>query len=291
MMLDKIINDILRSDDRERNDQIKGMEDGKLDDDENRDDEDILNLLPRKNLSLIEKQFPKDSGLELDEFVKTLLIHLEYDNKTDPYKRLRITLKLIDLFKEIDVNGDETMEWEEFSSYIIELGMIKKDRNIANVIKNYNVSQSLRDTVKHDNEIEKTYFFDKTKQLFVLERDSPNFKVYDVVNFNLVADIPAHKGSILAADCYADENGNDLIVTTSDDLTINFWEASNFSLKQRISTPELQLCVRHVRWDDDGPNFIYTGGSDALIHYYDAKTYKQKGHLSGWNPFFKKDTQ
>eukprot|EP00330_Aristerostoma_sp_ATCC50986_P010047 CAMPEP_0114576046 /NCGR_PEP_ID=MMETSP0125-20121206/842_1 /TAXON_ID=485358 ORGANISM="Aristerostoma sp., Strain ATCC 50986" /NCGR_SAMPLE_ID=MMETSP0125 /ASSEMBLY_ACC=CAM_ASM_000245 /LENGTH=162 /DNA_ID=CAMNT_0001764237 /DNA_START=127 /DNA_END=615 /DNA_ORIENTATION=- len=162
-MLDKIINDILRSDDRERNDQIKGMEDGKLDDDENRDDEDILNLLPRKNLSLIEKQFPKDSGLELDEFVKTLLIHLEYDNKTDPYKRLRITLKLIDLFKEIDVNGDETMEWEEFSSYIIELGMIKKDRNIANVIKNYNVSQSLRDTVKHDNEIEKTYFFDKTK--------------------------------------------------------------------------------------------------------------------------------
>lgn len=200
-----IIDDMLNSEERDREDDIR-LKNDKGDDDENKDDDDILNLLPRKNLSLIEKQFPKESGLELEDFVKTLLVHLEYDNKQDLYKRLRITLKLIDLFKEIDVNGDETMEWEEFSSYIIELGMIKKDRNIANVIKTYNPSQSLHDHVKHDNEIEKIYFFEKTKQLFVLERDSPNFKVYDTNTFNLVADIPAHKGSILAADCYKDEN-------------------------------------------------------------------------------------
>jgi len=256
---------------------------------EAKDEEDILNLLPRKNLSIIEKQFPKEEGLCLEDFVKTLLVHLEY-NKDDPEKRLQITLNLIELFKEIDVNGDETMEWEEFSNYIIELGMIKKDRNIGNVIKNYNPSENIKDTAKHDNEIEKLYYFNKTKQLFVIERDSPNFKVYDDSGFNLIADIPAHKGAILSADCYEDDNYNDIIVTTSDDLTINFWEASNFSLKQRISTPELQLCVRHARWSNS-TSLIYTGGSDALIHYYDARTYKPKGHLSGWNPFFKKDTQ
>jgi hypothetical protein len=44
-------------------------------------------------------------------------------------------LGLIDLFKEIDVNGDETMEWDEFSNHIIELGLLKKDRTFKNVIK------------------------------------------------------------------------------------------------------------------------------------------------------------
>jgi hypothetical protein len=70
---------------------------------------------------------------------------------------------LIELFKEVDVNGDETMEWEEFSDYIIKLGMIKKDRNIGNVIKEYHPSEILKDNVKHDSEIEKIYYFKQAK--------------------------------------------------------------------------------------------------------------------------------
>ena len=41
----------------------------------------------------------------MDEFVKVMLEHLEYDKS----KIEKITISLIDLFKEIDVNGDATM--------------------------------------------------------------------------------------------------------------------------------------------------------------------------------------
>ena len=250
---------------------------------------DIMALLHQKKLNIIERAFHEEGkGLSLDSFVKIMLEHLDYP----PELTNKVALNLIELFKEIDVNGDATMEWEEFSNHIIELGLIKKDRNVVNVIKTYNNSDCLIDRVKHYTEIEKVYFFEKPKYLFVLERDSPNFKVYDSNNATLLGDIPAHKGAVLAADCYQDENGNDLIVTTSNDLTINFWEGQNFTLKQRVSTPEIQHCIKHVKWSTNvTANYIYTGGSDAIIHYYDAKTLKQKGHLSGWNPFAKRDVE
>ena len=86
-----------------------------------------------------------------------MLEHLDY-NKDSLDERKKITLALIDLFKEIDVNGDGifyfynvffllhkqlkyinnfqgTMEWEEFSNHIIELGLLRNDRSFKNVIK------------------------------------------------------------------------------------------------------------------------------------------------------------
>jgi len=72
---------------------------------------------------------------------------------------------LIHLFEEIDVNGDETMEWNEFSNHIIELGMIKKDQkgSSSDVIKNYyqnNNIKNLDNQLSRDAEIERLYFID-----------------------------------------------------------------------------------------------------------------------------------
>lgn len=63
-----------------------------------------------------------------------MLEHLEY-SKNDQVMKKKITLALIDLFKEIDVNGDGTMEWDEFSEHIISLGMLRNDRSYKDVIK------------------------------------------------------------------------------------------------------------------------------------------------------------
>ena len=37
--------------------------------------------------------------------------HLEYDTKNEKMKK-NLALALIDFFKEVDVNADQTMEWE-----------------------------------------------------------------------------------------------------------------------------------------------------------------------------------
>lgn len=242
---------------------------------------------------------PKHRGLEDNEFssaedrkrAEDERIKREEDLERSKlhYERIRkkITVSLIDLFKEIDVNGDETMEWEEFSNHIIELGLLRKDRTFRNVIKNYYPSEYVSDKEKHETDIEKVYYFDAIKNLIVLEKESPKFKVYNSNNCELLCEINAHKGAILSAEILPEQN---LLATSSNDLTINFWDTSSFNLKQILSTPEIQLVVRNAIWNSSS-NLLYTGGSDAIIHIYDSNTLKEKATLSGWNPFFKKDSQ
>ncbi len=103
-----------------------------------------------------------------------------------------LALELIDLFKEIDVNGDGTMEWDEFSNYIIELGLLRKDRTFTNIIKNYYPSENIIDRQKHENMIEQVYYFDKF--LITLEKDNNKYKVYNAQNCDFICEVNAHKG-------------------------------------------------------------------------------------------------
>jgi hypothetical protein len=45
------------------------------------------------------------------------------DISSEPEQILYVE-KLIDAFKQIDVNGDKRLEWDEFSNYIVETGKI-----------------------------------------------------------------------------------------------------------------------------------------------------------------------
>lgn len=128
------------------------------------------------------------------------------------------------------------MEWEEFSNHIIELGLLRNDRGFKNVIKSYFPSEALVDKVKHENGVEKVYFFEELNQLLVLEKDSPRLKVYKANNAELIWEVNAHKGSVLSAEYIADKK---LIATSSNDLTINFWDSHSFNLKQIVSVPEI----------------------------------------------------
>ncbi|CAD8108111.1 unnamed protein product [Paramecium primaurelia] len=252
---------------------------------------DIMEKLHKKKMAVIERCFPdknsKGQGLTIQQFLKVMLEHLDY-NKDSKEETKKITLALIELFKEIDVNGDGTMEWVEFSNHIIELGLLRNDRSFKDVIKSYHPAENIKDEQKHETVIDRVYFFDRLKMLLVLEKESPKFKVYNSNTSELIWNVNAHKGYVLSAEFIPDQN---LIASSSNDLTINFWDSSSFNLKQILSVPEIQLCMRYARWSSSQSNFLYTGGSDSIIHIYDTYDLKERGTLSGWNPFIKRDSQ
>jgi len=134
---------------------------------------ELLSHLDESKLTKIKNEFlNRKEGLLLDEFLEIMLEHLEYSQD----EKLKITMKLIDLFREIDVNGDEHLEWQEFSNHIIELGMLKKDRTVKEIIKNYYPSDSVQLSglrQKHDSDIQKVYYFKDLSNIVVIEKDSP----------------------------------------------------------------------------------------------------------------------
>jgi len=47
---------------------------------------------------------------------------LHHTDITDEESKLEYIEALVDAFEQIDVNGDETLEWDEFSNFIVETG-------------------------------------------------------------------------------------------------------------------------------------------------------------------------
>lgn len=96
------------------------------------DEDDILSHLNYKKLEKISEDFRKNlkKGLTLIEYLKVMLRHLP-----DIKDKVGLVKNLIELFKQIDVNGDDTLEWDEFSNHIIELGMVRKDKTFIDAIK------------------------------------------------------------------------------------------------------------------------------------------------------------
>ena len=162
-------------------------DDKRVDDD---DEDDILSHLNYKKLEKISEDFRKNpkKGLTLLEYIKVMLKHLP-----DIKDKAGLVKNLIELFKQIDVNGDETLEWDEFSNHIIELGMVRKDKTFIDAIKNYYASDIIDDE-KHDTEVEHLYFIEELKHLLVMERDSKRFKVYDCKTGKFKQNVPDKSG-------------------------------------------------------------------------------------------------
>lgn len=82
--------------------------------------------------------------------------------------------------------------------------MVNKDNNFIDAIKEYKLSENLKDEEKHDTEIENMFYFDKIKHLLVMERDSKRFKVWNSQTGKFIRNIPESNkdkgGAIIAAD-------------------------------------------------------------------------------------------
>ena len=72
-------------------------------------------------------------SIDRDTFIKMMLNHLPVEAKDETV----LVRNLVELFKEIDYNGDGDLQWDEFTSNIIEQGMVKKDRVFVDAIKDY----------------------------------------------------------------------------------------------------------------------------------------------------------
>ncbi|OMJ91134.1 hypothetical protein SteCoe_6398 [Stentor coeruleus] len=242
---------------------------------------DVMSLLDRQILASIKKDFLQWDGQAVPklEFINLMLHHLPTN-----LDKIELTIALRELFEQIDVNHDEVMEWEEFSNYIVESGMIKKDRTFLDAIKNYK-PQEWMDPIVHKNEIEHLFFLPKLKHLLVMESDSREFKVYDLKQgkFHYLKSVKGHRGAVTAA-CHA--HGMRRVATSANDLTINLWDESSYALQQRISCPTFPLILAWNR----RYKTLYSSGTDAIIYAWDLKEGREKMNcIKMWNPFSAED--
>ncbi len=109
---------------------------------------------------------------------------------------INLVYGLYKLFQEIDFNGDQQMQWEEFTQFIIDSVMgendsksVEDDDDIAGgkdtsekhliKYKRYNVSSVTEDKTLHDTDIVDCAFSNKIDKIFVVEYKSKKIKMYN----------------------------------------------------------------------------------------------------------------
>ena len=232
---------------------------------------DIMSYINKDKLNLINDAFNKlGMGLTLNQFLRIMLHFADISTEKE---KINYVEKLIDAFKQIDVNGDETLEWDEFSNFIVETGISKQKNNFVDVIRNYHLSATIKDKQKHDNEIYKIYFFEQIKHLLVLENESKKILVYYYITGAIVANFVGHNGSVIAAEYL---QGQNLVVTSGSDNCLMFWDPSRgYQLVNKIPTREIQLTLKWYR----PQKYLITGGFDLVINIYRNLEFTDFGKL------------
>ena len=206
---------------------------------------DIMMSLEGSALNELRAQFEKKEqeegdGLDLPEFVETFLQFLKPSKETRKY----LVTDLVELFHQIDINGDGTCEWEEFTSYCVEAGLLATRRVKIPLKYQYVQDKRLGNIEGSKGEIAGVTWLPDIQRLavssvgsHVLQMYNSDFVLRGIVDLKvglerLLAESNEEEGhqlkdpdsieaSILAC-CYV-ERQNLLIMATSD-LAITMWE-------------------------------------------------------------------
>jgi WD40 repeat protein len=132
-------------------------------------------------ISLLKKEFENNHGqMNLQNFVVVLREHLRNWRPSYPNREKLIVKLLVQLFREIDMNGNGTLEWDEFTNYIIEkattISALKKNR--VDAIKNYSQSTT-KSAFRSDKMIEKLINMESIDRIGIIEDFSNIVKFYN----------------------------------------------------------------------------------------------------------------
>ena len=103
--------------------------------------QDVMMWLSMGSLHVLHERFTENDGeLDVQQFCEIMMELCVMREEEDAVHKCR---RLIDLFVQIDVNGDGSMEWDELSAFIIESGMAASSKAKIGLRLTYDAITSL----------------------------------------------------------------------------------------------------------------------------------------------------
>ena len=190
------------------------------------------------------------------------------------YDELQLVSAIVELFNQIDINGDGEMEWEEFTSFIVDSGLAENEHD-PNAIQQYHPLPSTKweDLSLHSMPIERNYYFSATDMIGVVEQQSSSLKLYSGRGCQYKTELsPGNGASVLAGHHMPALNQ---YVITSSNLGCSFYDDKSMRMLKSFHTPTSQHCLTSTQ------DTLYTSGVSGVIHAWDANKMEEKHHLGG----------
>ena len=259
---------------------------------------DIMHLLNSDRMGIVRATFAASQDtLTRDEFLRLIFSNIQTVNIDD----VSLIKNLIELFHQVDINGDGSIDWEEFTAYVIE-ALKKEDYSLqiaddlseetSHLIPEFTLSHKTRGPLFNTPQSQIP-----TDPLETLSRPFTKQKLMSRVSrisylphFNKLALITEQRDTIKLLNpnsphfqCHGTlENGHlgeivafteipqlNYYVTAGTDTTLCFWDAKTNSIHQRLPTKETQssLC-----WEPESFKRLYTGSFTGMVSFWNPET-------------------
>lgn len=229
----------------------------------------------------------RSKGLTLEQFVLVMKKQFHYlfdlTSLFDLHKEERqLMAQLIDLFEMIDINGKDSMTWQEFTSFLVDQGMTEDVAREFNIIR-FSNSACRDDKIPHQSHIEKAFYFKHYDKIAFFEQGS---KVLKMCTPELVPykDIKDFSCTPLCAE-YIEKFK--YIAVADAGLNLSFYDVdNNLKLVRRFETKTAQIVMC---WSDVG-QALFSADHEGRIFAWDltlVKTGSSRSYEPGQGDPFK----
>ncbi|KAH7820457.1 uncharacterized protein MONOS_7250 [Monocercomonoides exilis] len=215
----------------------------------------LMMELSNESMIRLKEQF-EEKEIHVDDFVALMEEHLPAS-----FFDVAFVRNLVNLFEEIDVNGDGGMEWEEFTSFIIESALVVQTDKRRKKNFNYVADVQLTDSIGW------MWYSPVLKRILCSEDHTNNVILIDPANGHQTQSLNGHIGVVL---CAIHIPSKHLFVTCSLDQTLAIWdEETGICLHYQTTVTKLEDAVPQscLLWDESR-NQLFSGGINGRINIW-----------------------
>ena len=189
----------------------------------------MMRMDPDALAAIRQEFFKRNDAVSLIDFIYIMSKHL-IDFTSEDRKSIRNTredrdfvMDMSELFKEVDVNGDGMMEWEEFTKFTVEKASLLNQKFVISTLPEYVDSTNLLDNIMRQfrrQNIFSMLSIPSIGSFAVLEEHKKNITIYHASNGREVTSI-SMESVPLAIDWSARSS---TMFTSSSDLQIQLYQ-------------------------------------------------------------------
>jgi hypothetical protein len=133
----------------------------------------MMRMNPEALTAIRKEFFVRRDEIDINEFIYIIQKHLNSSAGFEGPEQREFGMKMYDLFKDIDVNGDGNLEWQEFTTYVVEKANLLNKRLKSTSIPHYYDSSEYLDSsaqYRHRHDISKFVNMPSLNQFAIVVR-------------------------------------------------------------------------------------------------------------------------
>ncbi|KAJ8614616.1 hypothetical protein CTAYLR_008986 [Chrysophaeum taylorii] len=172
-----------------------------------------------------------------------------------------------EFFAAVDIDGNGNLDWEEFTSYVVERVMASHDQS-PNSIQPYTACDVKEATSRSTSVVKQLHYFQKNDTIVTLDEHSPEFRVYSS-KLDLRLTVVRPEGLIVCIDYIPKAKQ---YVISSTDARLSTYDDTTGVLCQMVRSPSPQFCLHWV----ESQVLLFTSDITGTIRAWDGRTLKER---------------